>query len=651
MIELRNVTKEYGTGPQKFYALKDISLTIEDGEFISIMGPSGSGKSTLMNILGLLDSPDSGSYSLNGREVSGLSDDELSSLRRKEIGFVFQQFNLLPRISTLANVTLPLLYSREKSPGEPARTMLARVGLGARLNHRPNQLSGGEQQRAAIARALINNPRVILADEPTGNLDSKTADEIVSILTELNRQGITVIIVTHEEDIGRRANRRIMLKDGKVVLDEKIREGSAVRANIPPQKSEKPRLSALAAEFSEHLAQGFRSLLVNKVRTALSMLGILIGVGAVVAMLALGRGAQKAIEAQLSSLGSNLILIRPGSVRMGGIALETGAATRLTLEDAAALKNQLSSARDTSPAVMGRGQIAYLNKNWNSLLYGAAPSYELIRNSRPARGRFFTEAENRSRSRVAVVGLTVIRQLFEDQDPLGELIKINRISFRIIGILPERGATGFRDQDDIVVVPVLTAMRRVMGKDYVDSIDLEAKSAEVIPEIQKDAMSILIARHRVPPSQRQDAFEIRSMAEIQKALSTSSTTMGYLLAAIAAISLLVGGIGIMNIMLVSVAERTREVGLRKAIGAKAFDILLQFLAESVVISGLGGLLGIIIGWGASKLISTSVGWATAVSTGSVLLAFFFSTSVGIVFGIYPARKASLLNPIQALRYE
>ncbi|MDO8680295.1 MAG: ABC transporter permease, partial [Acidobacteriota bacterium] len=335
-----------------------------------------------------------------------------------------------------------------------------------------------------------------------------------------------------------------------------------------------------------------RTLATNKVRTALSMLGIMIGVAAVVAMLALGRGAQKAIETQLASLGSNLLVLRQGAVRVGGVAQEAGATTRLTIDDVASIKENIAGIKDASPSVSGRARVTYGNKNWNTQILGAGTGYARMRAAQPQIGRFFTEAENQRRARLAVVGLTVVRELFVDQDPVGEFIKINRINFQIIGVLPEKGATSWRDQDDVIVLPVQTAMYRLLGKNYVDYIDIEAASPEDLEPVSEATRQHMFTRHRVPPSQRQDAFEVRNLADIQAAVEESSRTMSLLLAAIAGISLVVGGIGIMNIMLVSVTERTREIGLRKAVGARRRDILSQFLAETVVVSVTGGLAGI-----------------------------------------------------------
>ena len=651
MIEIRDITKTYQMGDNIVSALRGVSLVIEAGEFVAIMGPSGSGKSTLTHILGLLDVPSTGSYKLKGREVAHLTEDELAVLRREQIGFIFQQFNLLPRMSAVENVALPLMYSQKDAGNRPGE-LLKMVGLDSRSSHRPNELSGGQQQRVAIARALVNSPRMILADEPTGNLDSVSEKEIMTALKDLNAQGITVVIVTHEEEIAAQAKRVIRMRDGVIQSDEKIsaRESDHLEFAVGPHVDQAPQKRPVIFEVLQHFLSGYRALAANKIRTALSMLGILIGVAAVVAMLALGRGAQKAIESQLSSLGSNLLVLRPGSVRVGGVSQEAGATTRLTALDAEALKTEISTINAVVPTVNGRAQVTYLNKNWSTQVTGVTPEYATVHASVPTVGRFFTDDENRRRTRVAVIGMTIVRELFGTQSPIGETIKINKVSFQVIGIVPEKGATGWRDQDEIIVLPLSTAMYRLLGKTYVDSIDIEVRSASDIVATEDAVTALMLNRKHVAESQS-EAFQIRNMADIQEALSQSSKTMGALLASIAAISLLVGGIGIMNIMLVSVTERTKEIGLRKAIGARKRDILMQFLAESVVVSVIGGLIGIALGWGITVVLSRVSGWATSVSVDSIILSFGFSAFIGIVFGIYPARKASLLHPIDALRYE
>lgn len=646
MISIRDIRKSYRMGDSELEILKGVSLDIHDGDFVAIMGPSGSGKSTLMNILGLLDNPTQGSYKLHETETAHMSEDELAIVRREQIGFIFQQFNLLPRVSAYRNVTLPLLYSKKVEGYDYAKGLLEQVGLGDRMDHQPNELSGGQQQRVAIARSLVNRPRIIFADEPTGNLDSQSEKEILKILKELNSQGITIVMVTHEEEIGQQANRLIRMRDGVIQSDE--RRHDFQKQTEPDFYFVKPKASF--GDFVAYFQQGLGTLLANKGRTFLSMLGVLIGVAAVVTMLAVGTGAQRSIEKQLSSLGSNMLNVRAGAPKVSGVAQEGSVANRLALGDADILAARIPQIKAVSAAASGRGQVTYARKNWNTYINGVSAAWMSMQSKELTSGRFFTEQEVGGRSRVALIGQTVRKELFGDSDPVGEMIKINKVIFQIIGVLPIKGAS-FRDEDDVIVVPVTTAMYRLFGKTYVDSLEVQVTRQEDMADVETLLKDVLSNVHKIPLSQREDAYNVWNMAELQDTIKQSSRTMSVLLSSIAAISLVVGGIGIMNIMLVSVTERTKEIGLRKAIGARRSDILSQFLSESVVISVVGGMLGILFGSLSSFAISSLLGWGTVISLGSVVISFGFSALIGVVFGVYPAQKASRLSPIEALRYE
>ncbi len=654
LLELRDVHRTYHIGESTVNALRGVSLSVEQGEFIAIMGASGSGKSSLLHILGLLDNPDSGEYLIFGNNVNRLSEDEQAGLRNNVAGFVFQQFHLLRRMSIVDNVRLPHIYSGLRGDFRQEATMrLALVGLEHRIHHTPSQLSGGEQQRVAIARALVRDPLIIFADEPTGNLDTKNSTEIMKILKGLNEEGKTVIMVTHEPDIAAYAGRVITMRDGVMVTDER-RAGHERRAipadglryTLPAADRGNPWRSGRFAGF---MAQAFQAILSNKVRSLLSVLGILVGVASVIAMMALGEGAKVAMQEQLKSMGSNLLSIRGGSAKIRGAAQGAGAVTRFTMKDVEAIMALAPLVKNATGVVSGSGQTVYANNNWSTNLEGAGYDYGLMRSAVPSIGRWFTREEMQRRDKVAILGVTVARELFGSANPIGKTVKINRINFKVIGIAPAKGFSGPRDEDDVVIIPVTTAMFRVLGKDYLNGIFVEVRHPAQMEQAKEAIGELIRKRHRLKADD--DSFNIRDMTEIQQMLSSTTETMSMLLGAIAAISLLVGGIGIMNIMLVSVTERTREIGLRKAIGARKNDIMLQFLVESVGMTLSGGIIGVLTGVGVSLVLSFFAGWAVKTSLLSIMLATVFSVMTGLFFGLWPARKAAELRPVEALRYD
>lgn len=663
IIRLENITKIYKLGKVEVVALNNVSFSVDKGEFVAIMGPSGSGKSTLLYLLGLLDRPTYGRYYLFDNDVSKFTDAQLAVLRNKFFGFVFQNYNLLSRISALDNILLPLIYSDishlKQENKERAKRLLSQIGLQDRIYHKPTELSGGQQQRVAISRALINNPEVILADEPTGNLDSKSAAEIIEIFKQLNSQGITIIMVTHEPDLASAAKRVIKLRDGEVVSDEKINNKityqtdiSTVEQNfsITYKKNGFPKLRFFGiSKIQDYFVEAQKALFSNKTRTFLSVLGVVVGVASLIAMLSLGKGAQEQVKKQISNLGSNLLILTPAARRIGGVMVESASFRGFTLEDLEVV-SQIEEVESVTPVIQGRAQVVYENKNWSTRVEGVSVEYQFMRNSVPQKGRFFSNEELRKRARVAVIGEEIVNQLFGDTNPLGEFIKINRIDFQIVGILPKKGVSGWRNEDDKISIPYTTAMFRMFGNKFINEINIKVKEGYDLNKVGEKIVSFILKQHRISPSNT-NFINVRNVAEIQQTITETTKTFSFLLGSIAFVSLLVGGIGIMNIMLVSVTERTREIGLRKAIGANNKDILCQFVIESIFICILGGTIGILLGCGISILLSILAKWNTKIVVSSIILAFSFSVAVGLIFGIWPARKASLLDPIEALRYE
>lgn len=695
IIRAENLTRTYRVGEIDVHALRGVSLTVEPGEFIAIMGSSGSGKSTLMSILGCLDRPSSGHCHFAGIDVAQLDERALARLRSERLGFVFQSFNLLARTSAIENTALPLFYS----PSAPsttagrlakARAALSLLGLRGRERNTPGQLSGGEQQRVAIARALINDPDVLLADEPTGNLDTRTSHDIMRTLRSLNRErGVTVIVVTHEADIAAYADRVVTMRDGQIISDERhARAEPAAEDRVAPLP---PELTGPAATSSATSGAGwsFGSMIVmaamqalarNRMRSALTMLGVFIGVAALIAMVAVGQGANVAVRKQIESLGTNLLVVLPGAITLGGLRGGTGSASTLTVADAEALRREAPAVGGVSYLIRQMGQVRYANQNWTTNIQGVSPDYPPATNWQIAAGRGITPADDNTAALVAVLGRTVVRQLFgTSENPVGALIQVRNVPLRVIGVLAPKGQTPFgTDQDDVLMVPFTTAERKVLGVaapsqqqpplnwvyppppnpynlqrrliGYVNLIYVQARGPDQIQAAIRQVTEILERRHRVSPGDVNE-FSVRNLSQIAETAESSSRILALLLAAVASISLVVGGIGIMNILLVSVTERTREIGLRMAIGARRLHVLLQFLAEAVIISLTGGIAGIVMGIAFTAMVSLATGWPTPISPAAIIGGFAFSAAVGIFFGYYPARKAAHLNPIEALRFE
>jgi len=640
LLELRDVRRLYPNGDTVVRALDGVSLTIEAGEFVAIMGPSGSGKSTLMNILGCLDRPTAGTYRVAGHDVSGLSLDELAALRCRTFGFVFQRFNLLPQITAAENVEIPAIYAgRPKSERlARARELLTRLGLGDRTDHKPTELSGGQQQRVSIARALMNEAQVVLADEPTGALDSHSGEEVLKLLKELNAGGRTVLLITHDPDVAAHANRVIRIADGKIVSDE--RKDTSIPAGAVRAVSLEAR-NRFLPDLVEATKMALRSMRANIFRTALTLLGVIIGVAAVVAMLAIGDGSRQQVLERISAMGTNLLVVRPG----GAGVRTTGNNVSLVEEDAAAIAD-IENVGIVSPERSTNSTVRFGNIDYQTSIQGAWPGFVTARDWSLAEGSMFSEADVKSYAPVIVLGRTVADNLFPNgESPVGKYVLVRNVPFEVSGVLARKGATAWgTDQDDIVLMPLSTGYMRLFGRRFVNSITVYVDDVNRVAETEEAIKTRLIERHRA------EDFRIRNTASILETAVATQQTLTILLGSVAAISLLVGGIGVMNIMLVSVTERTREIGVRMATGARAGNILLQFNTEAMVVCGIGGIVGVLLGIGVA-LVCQWFGMAIVLSAVPAMMAFSCAFLTGLLFGYLPARKAARMDPVAALAYE
>jgi macrolide transport system ATP-binding/permease protein len=651
LIALREIRKRYGGngGAPATEVLRGISLEIHAGEFVAIVGQSGSGKSTLMNLIGCLDRPSEGSYRFDGADVAAMDSDRLAWLRREAFGFVFQGYHLIPTDSARENVELPALYAGTPEPRRQARAaaLLERLGMGQRLEHRPGQLSGGQQQRVSIARALMNGGRIVLADEPTGALDSASGAEVIRLLHELADAGHTVILITHDAGVARQARRVIEIRDGEIVADTADKAaagpGGAQRAGgapAPPAAHPPGHVPAPAAPWWEDVRQAaraaWRMMWVNRFRTALTLLGIVIGVASVIAMLAVGMGARQRVVAQLGAFGSNLMYMSSigASSRIPGRSI-----TLADLEAVAGVPNVVH----VLPNVTGNQVVRHGNRDVSTYVRGSGAALPAIQTWPVARGGFFTAQDDAELANVAILGHKLARELMPDvANPVGEIVLIGKLPLQVIGVMSEKGAlTGDRDEDNLLIMPFSTAGLKVFGQREPTYTVMAVRDVARVEQTQAAVEALMLERHGIKD------FSIGNAAASIAAEAKTSDTMTMMLGLIAAISLVVGGIGVMNVMLMTVRERTREIGIRMATGARRRDILRQFVTEAVLLSMTGGAAGVALGLAIALVLQWS-GVPVVLSAAAAAGSFACALATGLVFGYMPARTAAGLDPVQAL---
>jgi len=645
LLQLTGITRSFTAGDREFLALNNINLTIHAGEMVAIIGASGSGKSTLMNILGCLDYATAGSYKINGQETRDLDDQALAELRRDYFGFIFQRYHLLPHLSAMHNVEMPAIYAGIPAPQRHARAreLLARLGLDGHLTHRPSQLSGGQQQRVSIARALMNGGEVILADEPTGALDTASGKEVMRILLELHAAGHTVILVTHDPKVAANAERIIEVSDGEILSDRLNERDSGQlpsAEDVAPKPPATRRLVASLGLFKEAFNMAWVALVSHRMRTLLTMLGIVIGITSVVSISAIGEGAKRYVLKDISAIGSNTIDIYSGTSfgDKRAASIET-----LVPADVTAL-NQLYYVDSATPVVGRSMLLRYRNIDLDAQINGVSDQYFQVRGIKLEAGIAFSENDARRQAQVVVIDYNTRHRLFaEGVDPLGQVILIGNLPCTVIGVAAENKNLFASGKTLNVWVPYETAAGRLLGQRFLDSISVRMKDGQSSKVVEEHVNQLMLQRHGIKD------FYTNNLDSVLQTVQKTSRSLALLLSLIAVISLVVGGIGVMNIMLVSVTERTREIGIRMAVGARQSDIRQQFLVEAVMVCLLGGAIGISLSYAIGHLFSVFIKeWEMVFSLASVITAVICSTLIGIVFGFVPARNASRLDPIEAL---
>jgi macrolide transport system ATP-binding/permease protein len=640
LLEFKAVSRTYTSGGAPLTVLRDVNLAIQSGEFVAIMGASGSGKSTLMNIIGCLDKPSSGTYRVRGLDVATLSGDELAALRRDTFGFIFQRYNLMSDLDAVENAEVPAVYCGmpKNQRAEHASELLRELGLGDRLQHYPSQLSGGQQQRVSIARALMNGGPVILADEPTGALDSQGGKDVMAILVKLHGEGHTIILVTHDSDIAAYAQRLVRIADGRIISDEQQANGETGQPVKVVERTKDAKQGV--AVLGESLMMALRSLLHNRLRTALTMLGIIIGVASVVALMAIGNGAKQDVLERIQAMGTDLLTVMrgPPAVRASATVVTT-----FLPEDLPSILS-VPGVDMAVPETTLSSLVRYGDQDLMVSVVGTGEDFPQVHDWPPQAGVFFSAEHVKRYAQVVELGQTVANNLFpKGTNPLGQYVLIGNAPFLVIGVLSTKGLTPRGDDmDNSVWLPYTTAGARVIGQRFFNNFVVRVKPGADMGLVQADLHALLMKRHG------KEDFNIRNMADTIATANETQNTLTYLLAAIAVISLIVGGIGVMNIMLVSVTERTREIGIRMAIGARGFDVMFQFLTEAVMVCFIGGLAGVVLGIGGGLSTSAIAGWRVIFTVAPIVIAFTCAFLTGIIFGYLPARKAAHLDPIDAL---